>query len=72
MTTLGEWSFILASPATISNVPRSKTVKPVDEATAVSFSFPPDAVSEQAGQVSSLDDPVALEAFLEENGGNAP
>jgi spermidine synthase len=72
MTTLGEWSFILASPTNISAGPRSRTAINVDAATAVSFSFPPDAVWGKTGQVSRLDDPVALEAFLDENGEDAP
>ena len=72
MTTLGEWSFILASATGVSNMPRPDTTIALERAPSVSFSFPPDAVSGKDAQVSKLDDPVVLESFLEENGEDAP
>ena len=72
MTTLGEWSFILASPTNVSNMPRKDTAIVFEKPPSVSFSFPPDTVSGKDAQVSKLDDPVVLESFLEENGEDAP
>jgi hypothetical protein len=53
-------------------MPRTNTAIEFEKAPSVSFSFPPDAVSGKDAQVSKLDDPVALEAFLEENGEDGP
>jgi spermidine synthase len=71
MTTLGEWYFLLASPTRIPENLRAVAAAAPFNAPQ-SFVFPPDAIATQKGRVSKLDDPAALDAFLEETGDNDP
>jgi predicted membrane-bound spermidine synthase len=65
MTTLGEWYFLLASHGPFQNESADWRVS---AASMQSFVIPPDALPTQAGRVSRLDDPAAMDAFLEESG----
>ena len=68
MTTLGEWYFLLASFAPIPEESLNAPGAPGSTASLQSFVVPPDALPMQPGRVSRLDDPVAMDAFLEESG----
>ncbi len=68
MTTLGEWYFLLASHEPLHTELADWRVS---AASLQSFVIPPDALPTQAGRVSRLDDPAAMDAFLEESGDDA-
>lgn len=63
LTTLGDWYFLLASPSAMSHELARAAAGPV-----YSLRIPPDASAHLKGKVSQLQDPAALEAFLEETG----
>jgi len=67
MTTLGDWYFVLAG---ISGIPNE--TPPLLPGAAYSFIIPTDARIESHGRVSRLEDPAALETFLEETGTESP
>ncbi len=72
MTTLGEWSFLLAQTSAISIVVRPKWLVGVAVAARDAFALSPDALPAAIGRVSRLDEPLVLDAFLSEGGENAP
>jgi predicted membrane-bound spermidine synthase len=71
MTTLGEWSFILAQPGTLGSVVRPQWLKDSLLGAAETFALPPDASAAANGPVSRLHDPAVLDAFLSEGGDHA-
>ena len=68
MTTLGEWYFLLASLAPLPEPSLDTVQSPGSAQSLQSFVVPPDARSAHLGRVSRLDDPAAMDAFLEESG----
>lgn len=72
MTTLGEWSFLLAQTTALAPVLRPQWLSRSALGASETFSLPPDAQPSGKGQVSRLDDPTVLDAFLNEGGDRAP
>ena len=72
MTTLGEWSFLLAQTTAIAPVLRPQWLNRSALGASETFSLPPDAKPTGKGHVSRMDDPTVLDAFLNEGGDHAP
>lgn len=71
MTTLGEWSFLLAQRHPIAPVQRPQWLRRTALAAAETFALAPDGSPNVAGQISRLNEPAVLDAFLHEGGDNA-
>jgi len=71
MTTFGEWSFLLASPTRVPDVVVDARTAAKQTIALETFAIPPDALPKEKGQVSKLNDPTSLDAFLEENGNDS-
>ena len=72
MPTLGEWTFLLAQSSAISAVVRPQWLAGVAVGARDAFALAPDAVPKVPGQVSRLDEPFVLDAFLNEGGEHDP
>jgi len=68
MTTLGEWYFLMASPTAIPEELPQAQLQSATSMALESFVIPPDALPTLPGRVSRLDDPAAMDAFIEESG----
>jgi spermidine synthase len=72
LTTLGEWSFLLAQRNAITPVSRPEWLSDSALGALETFALAPDSLPAGKGQVSRLDEPAILDIFLSEEGDHVP